>query len=88
MTKSCVVSSPSNDTYDGMLEGSSVSEDSENGPLAHVIHQPAVNKGTKFRVKFAKKQRIWCNVGGASKTSSQSYQSQQQLVTQLARLTN
>ena len=46
--KSCVASSSSNDTDDGMLEGSSESEDSENEPLDHVIHQPAVNKGTTF----------------------------------------
>ena len=46
--KSCVASSSSssNATYDWMLEGSSESECSENEPLAHVIHQPAVNKGT------------------------------------------
>ena len=42
--KSCVVSSSSNDTDGGMLEGSSESEDSGNELLAHVIHQLAVNK--------------------------------------------
>ena len=48
LKKSCVAFSSSNDTDDGMLEESSKSEDSENEPLSHVIHQPAVNKGTTF----------------------------------------
>ena len=48
MKKSCVASSYSNDPDDGVLEGSSDSEDSENEPLAHVVHQPAVNKGTIY----------------------------------------
>ena len=52
LKKSCVASS-SNDTDDGMLEGSSVSGDSEN-----VIHQPAVSKGDYVLVKFAKKQHM------------------------------
>ena len=49
MKKSYIASSSfSNDTDDGVLEGSSETEDSENEPLSYVIHQPAVNKGTTF----------------------------------------
>ena len=61
--KSYVVSSSSNDTDGGMLEGSSESEGSENEPLAHVIHQLAVNKGDYVLVKFAKKQHMSYDAG-------------------------
>ena len=46
-----------------MLEGSSESEVSENGLLAHVIHQPAVNKRDYVLVKFAKKQQMSYDAG-------------------------
>ena len=55
--------SSSNDTDDAMLEGSSETEDSENEPLSHVIHQPAVKKGDYVLVKFAKKQHMSSDAG-------------------------